>query len=124
LRKQSTSNSEAYQLYLKGRYHWNKRTEESLKKGIGFFRDAIESDPSFAGAYAGLADSFITLGTNIPLPPREAMPKAKAAAMKALEIDGSLAEAWASLAAVKWWYEWDWEGAEAAYVSAIKLNPN
>jgi serine/threonine-protein kinase len=124
LRKKSTDNTEAYQLYLRGRYQWNKRTEESLKKGIAHFQDAIESDPSFASAYAGLADSFVTLATNIPLPPREAMPKAKAAATKALEIDGSLAEAWASLAAVKWWYEWDWEGAEAAYNSAIKLNPN
>jgi serine/threonine-protein kinase len=124
LRKTPTANTEAYQLYLKGRYQWNKRTEESLKKGIVHFQEAIESDPSFAGAYAGLADSFMTLATNIPLPPREAMPKAKAAAEQALTIDGSLAEAWASLAAVKWWYEWDWEGAEAAYVSAIKLNPN
>src|ERR1044071_4958506 len=124
LRKTSTASTEAYQLYLKGRYQWNKRTEESLKKGIAHFQEAIESDPSFAGAYAGLADSFMTLATNIPLAPREAMPKAKAAAEQALTIDGSLAEAWASLAAVKWWYEWDWEGAEAAYVSAIKLNPN
>jgi serine/threonine-protein kinase len=124
LRKKSTDNTEAYQLYLKGRYQWNKRTEESLKKGIAHFEAAIESDPSFAGAYAGLADSYLTLATNIPLPPREAMPKAKAAATRALEIDGGLAEAWASLAAVKWWYEWDWEGAEAAYTSAIKLNPN
>jgi serine/threonine protein kinase/Flp pilus assembly protein TadD len=124
LRKKSTDNTEAYQLYLRGRYQWSKRTEESVKKGIAHFEEAIESDPTFAGAYAGLADSFVTLATNIPLPPREAMPKAKAAATKALEIDGSLAEAWASLAAVKWWYEWDWEGAEAAYTSAIKLNPN
>src|SRR6266498_570552 len=124
LRKRSTENTEAYQLYLKGRYQWNKRTEESLKKGIVHFQDAIENDPSFASAYAGLADSFVTLATNIPLPPREAMPKAKAAATQALEIDDGLAEAWASLAAVKWWYEWDWEGAEAAYNSAIKLNPN
>ena len=124
LRKKSTDNTAAYQLYLKGRYQWNKRTEESLKRGIAHFEEAIESDPSFAGAYAGLADSYLTLATNIPLPPREAMPKAKAAASRALEIDGALAEAWASLAAVKWWYEWDWDGAEAAYKSAIKLNPN
>ena len=124
LRKKSTENTEAYQLYLKGRYQWNKRTEESLKKGIAHFEEAIESDPSFAGAYAGLADSYITLATNIPLPPREAMPKAKAAAARALEIDDGLAEAWASLAAVKWWYEWDWDGAAAAYERAIKLNPN
>ncbi len=124
LRRKSTDNSEAYQLYLKGRYHWNKRTEESLRKGIQYFREAIESDQSFASAYAGLADSFVTLATNIPLPPHEAMPKAKAAAMKAIEIDDQLAEAWASLGAVKWWFEWDWEGAEEAYRRAIELNPN
>ncbi|HKR62893.1 MAG TPA: tetratricopeptide repeat protein, partial [Thermoanaerobaculia bacterium] len=124
LRKKTTENSEAYQLYLKGRFHWNKRTEESLKRGIQFFREAIDSDPSFASAYAGLADSFITLATNIPLPPQEAMPKAKAAAMKALEIDEGLAEAWASLGAVRWWFDWDWEGAEEAYRRAVELNPN
>jgi len=124
LRKQSTQNSDAYQLYLKGRYHWNKRTEESLRRGIAFFREAIESDPSFAGAYAGLADCFVTMTTNIPLPPREAMPKAKAAAMKAVEIDDGLAEGWASLGAVRWWFDWDWAGAEEAYRRAIALNPN
>jgi serine/threonine-protein kinase len=124
LQKKATSNSTAYELYLKGRYHWNKRTEESVKRGIVFFREAIEADPSFANAYAGMADSFITLGTNVPLPPREAMPKAKAAAMKAIEIDDGLAEAWASLAAVRWWYDWDWSGAEEAYQRAIELNPN
>ncbi|HYC92226.1 MAG TPA: protein kinase [Thermoanaerobaculia bacterium] len=124
LRKRTTENSEAYQLYLKGRYHWNKRTGDGLRKGIAFFREAIESDPSFASAYAGMADCFITLGTNIPLPPRETMPKAKAAAMKALEIDDALAEPWASLGAVRWWFEWDWEGAEEAYRRAIELNPN
>ncbi|HEX2120846.1 MAG TPA: protein kinase [Thermoanaerobaculia bacterium] len=123
-KQQSTQNSEAYQLYLKGRYHWNKRNEESLRRGIQFFREAIESDPSFAGAYAGLADSFVTLATNIPLPPHEVMPKAKAAAMKAIEIDDTFAAAWASLAAVRWWFDWDWEGAEEAYRRAISLNPN
>jgi serine/threonine-protein kinase len=124
LQKKTTTSSAAYELYLRGRYHWNKRTEESLKRGISFFREAIEADPSFSSAYSGLADSFITLGTNIPLPPREAMPKAKAAAMKALEIDDGLAEAWASLAAVRWWYDWDWKGAEEAYRRAIDLNWN
>jgi TolB-like protein/Flp pilus assembly protein TadD len=124
LQKKATSNSTAYELYLKGRYHWNKRTEESVKRGIVFFREAIEADPSFANAYAGMADSFLTLGTNVPLPPREAMPKAKAAAMKAIEIDDGLAEAWASLAAVRWWYDWDWSGAEEAYQRAVELNPN
>ncbi|HEX8169237.1 MAG TPA: protein kinase [Thermoanaerobaculia bacterium] len=124
LRRKSTENSEAYQHYLRGRYQWNKRTEESLKRGIAHYREAIEADPSFAGAYSGLADSFITLATNIPLPPREAMPKAKAAAMQAIQLDEGLAEAWASLGAVRWWYEWDWEGAEEAYRRAIELNPN
>jgi eukaryotic-like serine/threonine-protein kinase len=124
LRKRTTESSDAYQHYLKGRYHWNKRTEESLRRGIQFFREAIDSDPSFASAYAGLADSYITLATNIPLPPHDAMPKAKAAAMKAIEIDDALAEAWASLGAVRWWFEWDWQGAEDAYRRAIELNPN
>jgi serine/threonine protein kinase/tetratricopeptide (TPR) repeat protein len=124
LRKPSTRNSEAYQLYLKGRFHWNKRTEESLRRGVSFFREAIESDPSFASAYAGLADSFITMATNIPLPPQDAMPKAKAAAMHALELDEAHAEAWASLGAVRWWFDWDWSGAEEAYRRAIELNPN
>jgi len=124
LGRQSTRNSDAYQLYLKGRYHWNKRTEESLRRGISFFREAIENDPSFAGAYAGLADCFVTMTTNIPLPPQEAMPKAKAAAMKAIELDDGLAEAWASLGAVRWWFDWDWNGAEEAYQRAIALNPN
>ena len=124
LKKRTTENSEAYQLYLKGRYHWNKRTEESVKRGIGFFREAIESDPSFASAYAGLADSFVTLATNVPLPPNDTMPTAKAAAMRAIEIDEGLADAWASLAAVRWWFDWDWSGAEEAYRRAIELNPN
>jgi len=124
LKKRTTESSEAYQLYLKGRYHWNKRTEESLKKAIALFEEAIGSDPSFANAYAGLADSFLTLGTNVPLPPRDAMPKAKAAATRAIEIDDGLAEAWASLAAVKWWFDWDWSGAEADYQRAIDLNPS
>jgi serine/threonine protein kinase/tetratricopeptide (TPR) repeat protein len=124
LRQRTTENSEAYQLYLKGRYHWNKRTEESLRRGVQFFREAIESDPSFAMAYAGMADCFISMATNIPLPPRDTMPKAKAAAMRAIEIDDGVAEAWASLGAVRWWFDWDWEGAEEAYRRAIALNPN
>jgi serine/threonine-protein kinase len=124
LRKRTTSNSEAYQLYLKGRFHWNRRNEDGLRRGIQFFRQAIESDPSFASPYAGLADSFITLATNIPLPPHETMPKAKAAATAAIEIDDGLAEAWASLGAIRWWYDRDWDGAEEAYRRAIELNSN
>jgi serine/threonine-protein kinase len=124
LRKRTTENTVAYQLYLRGRHQWNKRNEESLHKSIAFFREAIDADPSFASAYAGMADSYITLSTNIPLPPREAMPRAKAAARRAVELDPTLAEAWASLAAVKWWFDWDWDGAEADYHRAIALNPN
>jgi len=124
LKRKTTTNSEAYQLYLKGRHQWNKRTEESLNRGIAFFRAAIDADPTFAGAFAGLADCFVTLATNIPLPPREAMPKAKAAAERAIEIDQNFAEAWASRAAVRWWFDWDWQGAEADYLRAIELNPN
>jgi serine/threonine protein kinase/tetratricopeptide (TPR) repeat protein len=124
LRKKSTENSAAYQLYLKGRYQWNKRSEDGLKRGIALFNEAIENDPSFASAYAGLADSYFTLATNIPLPPRETMPKAKAAAERAIEIDDGLAEAWSSLASVQWWFDWDWEAAERSYKRAIALNPN
>ncbi len=124
LRKKQTENTEAYQLYLKGRFQWNKRTEESLRKGIALFNLAIESDPAFAAAYAGLSDSYITLATNVPLPPREAMPKAKAAVTRAIEIDDGLADAWASLGGIRLWYEWDWQGAETAYRRAIELNPN
>jgi serine/threonine protein kinase/tetratricopeptide (TPR) repeat protein len=124
LRQRTTDNSEAYQLYLKGRYHWNKRTEDGLRRGVQFFREAIDSDPSFAAPYAGMADCFITMATNIPLPPRDTMPKAKAAAMRAVELDEGMAEGWASLGAVRWWFDWDWEGAEEAYRRAIQLNPN
>ena len=124
LRRKTTENSEAYQLYLKGRYYWNKRNEDSLRRGVQYFREAIEADPSFAGAYAGLADSFVTMTTNIPMTPLESMPKAKAAALKAVELDEGLAEAWSALGAVRWWWDWDWEGAEEAYRRAIELNPN
>jgi serine/threonine-protein kinase len=124
LRKKSTENSAAYQLYLKGRYQWNKRTEDGLKRGIALFNEAIENDPSFASAYAGLADSYVTLATNIPLPPLETMPKAKAAAERAIAIDDGLAEAWSSLASVQWWFDWNWEAAEQSYKRAIAANPN
>jgi TolB-like protein/DNA-binding winged helix-turn-helix (wHTH) protein/Flp pilus assembly protein TadD len=119
-----TENAEAYQLYLKGRYFWNKRTHEGLKKGIEYFDQAIERDPNYALAYSGLSDSYNGLTQFRGLSPDEAMPKAKAAALKALEMDDSLAEAHASLAQVKKNYEWDWTGAEVEFKQAIKLNPN
>jgi TolB-like protein/DNA-binding winged helix-turn-helix (wHTH) protein/Flp pilus assembly protein TadD len=119
--KHYTESNEAYQLYLKGRFHWNKRTAEALKKSIEYFNQAIDKDPSFALAYAGLADSYVVPGNR--LPPREAMPKAKAAAMRALELDDTLAEAHASLGRVFAAYDWDWPNAEKEYKRAIELNP-
>jgi len=123
LKKRYTENTEAYQLYLQGRYFWNKRTEEGMKKGIAFFRQAIEKAPAYAPAYVGLADAHILLGVYGYLPSIEVMPAARAAALTALEIDNTLAEAHASLAHVKMLYEWDWEGAEREFLQAIQLNP-
>ena len=122
--KRYTENAEAYQLYLKGRYHWNKRTGEGLKKGIQFFQQAIEKDPGYALAYTGLADCYNLLSLYSALPPKEAMPKAKAAAQHALDIDESLAEAHNSLAYAKLYYDWDWNGAEREFQRALELNPN
>jgi len=123
LTKRHTENTEAYQLYLKGRYWWNKRTEESLKKGIEYFNQAIAQDPSYALAYAGLADSYNLLPRYGSLPPGEAFPKAKAAATRALELDDALAEAHTSLAYASVFYDWDWSGAEREFKRAIELNP-
>jgi tetratricopeptide (TPR) repeat protein len=124
--KRHTDNNEAYQLYLKGRYYWNRRTEEGIKKGIEYFEQAIERDPNYALAYAGIADCYTQLGTNISggLASHDVMPKAKQAAMKALEIDDTLAEAHTSLAQTRFLYDWDWPGAEIEYKRAIDLNPN
>jgi len=124
LTKRHTLDTEAYHLYLKGRYYWNKRTQEGLERGIEYFKQAIEKDPGYALAYAGLADSYYLLaGTAYgALPPREAIPRAKAAALKALQIDDTLAEAHASMALVLI-NEWDWLGAEKEYKRSIKLNP-
>ena len=119
--KHYTESNEAYQLYLKGRFHWNKRTAEALKKSIEYFNQAIDKDPGFALAYAGLADSYVVPANR--LPPREAMPKAKAAAIRALELDETLAEAHASLGRVLAAYDWDWPNAEKEYKRAIELNP-
>jgi serine/threonine protein kinase/tetratricopeptide (TPR) repeat protein len=121
LAKHYTESNEAYQLYLKGRFYWNKRTSDANKKSIEYFNQAIEKDPSFVLAYAGLADCYVVPANQ--LPPREAMPKAKAAAKRALELDDSLAEAHTSLARVLATYDWDWAGAEKEYKRAIELNP-
>ena len=124
LAKSSAINPEAYQLYMKGRYHANQATAAGLKKGIEYFQQAIDQDPNYALAYAGLADSYIGLGGGlIYQPPGETLPKAKAAAMKAVELDDTLAEAHASLADAVWLNDWDWPGAEREYKRAIDLNP-
>jgi len=126
LMQRDTVNAAAYQFYLKGRYFWNQRTADGLEKGISYFRKAIEADPAYALAYVGLADSYNFLGAFgiAILSPDEAMPKAKSAALKALEVDDSLSEAHASLAFVELYYEWDWAGAEKSFRRAIELNPN
>ena len=124
LTKHFTENSDAYQLYLKGRYFWNKRTVEGLNKGISYFNEAVEKDPSYALAYVGLADSYSLLSDYDGLPPEEAYPQAKKAAEKALALDDQLAEAHAALGLIKTSYDWDWPGAEREYKRAIELNPN
>jgi len=122
--KSYTVNPEAYQAYLKGRYWWNKRTEEGLNKGIEYFRQAIEKDPTYAVAYAGLADCYSSLAEYNIVLPKEAFPRANEAALKALEIDDTLAEAHTSLAKIKTVYDWDRSGADREFRRAIELNPS
>jgi len=124
LLKRYTQNLEAYDLYLKGRYHWNRRTPEALKKAMTHFEQVIQKDPSYALAYAGLADCYSMLVQVYALPPKEAFPKAKALAKKALELDETLAEAHTSLAFALSHFDWDWAGAEREFRRAIELNPN
>lgn len=113
---------EAYNLFLKGRYYWNKRTTETLKKSVEYFELAIDRDPAYALAYAGLADSYGVLGYQEAMRPRDVMPKAKSAAAKALEINETLAEAHASLGYARMHYDYDWTGAESEYKRSIELN--
>jgi TolB-like protein/DNA-binding winged helix-turn-helix (wHTH) protein/Tfp pilus assembly protein PilF len=114
----------AYELYLKGRFFWNKRTKQGLEHGIDYFQQAIHADPNLALAYAGLADCYNLLDDWGETAPRDSFPKAKAAAEKAIALDGSLAEAHVSLAMVRGAYAWDWSGAEQEFKYAIQLNPN
>jgi TolB-like protein/DNA-binding winged helix-turn-helix (wHTH) protein/Tfp pilus assembly protein PilF len=116
-------NPEAHELYLKARHFWNKRTEDGVRKALSYFHQAIDNDPTYAHGYAGLADSYNILGYYNAVPPIEAYPKSKAAALKALELDSSLAEPHAALGVVKRDFEWDWAGAEAEFQRAIELNP-
>jgi TolB-like protein/DNA-binding winged helix-turn-helix (wHTH) protein/Tfp pilus assembly protein PilF len=117
---------EAYEDYLKGRYYWNKRSGDGFEKAIGYFEDATRKDPQYALAYAGLADCYGIIGATIygRLPSSEAAPKARAAAIRALEIDPSLAAAETSLATAKFNYDWDWAGAAEGFKKAIQLDPS
>ena len=122
--KRHTDNAEAYKLYLRGRYHWNKRLAEGIDKAIAYFKEAIDVDPSYALAYAGLADCFNILGIYRILHPEAAFGKAKAAAVKALECDETLPEAHTSLAMAQFWKYWDWTAGEREFQRALRLNAN
>ena len=125
LMRSSVTNPEAYQLYLKGRNYWDKNSIESIRKGIQYFQQAIQLDPANAQAYTGLANSYNDLAGGMGyVPPRENFPKAKAAAMRALEIDDTLAEAHAALGWVKLEYDWDWANAEREFQRAVELDAN
>ena len=124
LAKRFTFNTDAYADYLKGRYCLNKMTEAGLRDSIGFYKEALRKDPGYALPYTGLAESYI-LSTFFPLKtPAEMMPRAKEAALKALSLDDTLAEAHAALASVKKFHDWDWQGAEVECERALELNPN
>jgi tetratricopeptide (TPR) repeat protein len=114
---------EAYDLYLKGRYFWNKRTAEGFRQAAGYFQQAVDKDPNYGGAYAGLADTFTLVSAWYIGPQSELMPKARTAALRALELDESLAEAHASLALIKENYDYDWPGSEKEFRRAIQLGP-
>jgi len=122
--KTYTHDGEAYQDYLRGRYFWNKRTEDGFRKAVGYFNQAIERDPNYALAYSGLADTYALMSDYSILPPNEAMPKARAAAERALALDDTLAEAHTSLAFVRMAYDWKWDEAGEDFRRAIELNPN
>ncbi len=124
LAKKYTDNNEAYQLYLQGRYHWNKRQQKELEKAVEFFKQAIEKDPNYALAYSGLADTLNVFPNNGDFRPKEYRLQAKQAALKALELDPNLAEAHTSLAKVLFDYEYDFAGAEKSFKRSIELNPN
>ena len=123
LTKSYTQNTEAYQFYLKGRHHWKRWTEEGFYKAIEHFQQAIENDPAYALAYAGLADSYVLLGWNSYLPPKDVFPRGKAAALTALQLDPDLGEAHAPLAAVLWLHDWQWQEAQKEFERSLELNP-
>ncbi len=122
LAKRHTDNTDAYKLYLRGRHHLTKWSEEDFKKATEAFKQAIDLDPNYAPAWTGLADAYYSM-SNLYLPPHEAMPKSRAAAERALALDDTLAEAHYALATVKAFYDWDWPAAEREFKRTLALNP-
>jgi len=118
-----TKDAEAYQAYLKGRFFWNKWTPDGMRAAIGFYETAIERDPSYAAAWCGIADAWGVLGNIKAVPPAEAFPRAKSAALRALELDRGLAEAHASLGFLRRFFDWEWSSAEREFREAVRLNP-
>lgn len=123
IKRRFTESAEAYHAYLKGRYYWNKQTPEGLQKSVEYFEQAIAIDTNYALAYAGLADAYNLLGTWGGVPPRQVTPRAKAMALRAIEIDEAIAEAHTPLGGAKAMYDWDWPGAEMEFKRAIELSP-
>jgi serine/threonine protein kinase/tetratricopeptide (TPR) repeat protein len=123
LTKRQTDDAEAYRLYLKGRHHWNRWTEDGFYKAIEYFTQAVEKDPTYALAHTGLADSYVLLGWNSYLPPKDAFPKGKMAAMGALRLDPDLGEAHTPQAAVLWLHDWKWQEAQMEFERSLALNP-
>jgi serine/threonine protein kinase/Flp pilus assembly protein TadD len=123
LKKGTTDNPEAYQLYLRGNYYTSKLTKDGFRKGVDYFNQAIAMDPNYALAYSGLAFNYIN-SVDWFIPPREAAPKAREAAKRALSMDDTLSYAHLTLAIIAYWYEWDWPAAEREFKRAIELNPN
>ena len=123
LNKRQTDDVEAYRLYLKGRHHWNRWTEDGFYKALEYFQQAVEKDPGYALAYTGLADSYVLLGWNSYLPPKDAFPKGKIAAMGALRLDPDLGETHTPLAAVLWLHDWQWQEAQTEFKRSLALNP-
>ena len=123
-KKRYTENVEAYQLYLKGRFHGLRLTRAETDKAIDYYRQTIALDPNYALAYVGLAEAYLPMALTSGVPSWEVMPKAKAAAQKAIEIDESLAEAHAILGMITFWYDWDWQAAERQFTRALEINPN
>ena len=128
LARHQTDRGEAYELYLKGRFFWTRRTPDAIDKAIDYFERAIASDPNYALAYAGLADAYIILGLQSAVMggrrPTDTFPKAQTAVVKALQLDDALAEAHTSLGHIKFSYQWDWTGAEECFITSTGLNPH